>query len=545
MKGIQRYKLAFAIMILLVAQALNAQIPMPFLNPTYLQEIETTLLKDENQDVHTAIKPYNHFEIGNIADSLHQELRIEKEINKKFARWAFNAFLNDHFLEVKDDKFALIVNPLMDIKGGTSSDLDNVPFVNSRGVQIMGRIGRNLTFYTDLYENQARFPGYVNSYISKNLVVPGEGLPKAFNSQFSDTKSFDFSYATGNISYQPNEFFNFQFGHGKHFIGEGHRSLFLSDNAFNYPYLKIKTAFWKLNYVNLFTQMRDLVQNNSTNKLEFHKKYVSAHYLSINATKKFNIGLFEAVVYQDSTEQLDINYLNPVILYRPVEFAVGSRSGNVLIGISMSYKIRGKMMLYGQMMIDEFKFSEVFKGDGWWANKYAFQLGFKSYDTFTKGLKFQTEMNYARPFTYAHKTSGRSYGHYNQPIAHPLGANFIESVSSLNYHKGRWFGELELMYAVQGLDSLGTNVGTDVFLSYETRDGDDNHRTLQGIKATTMYANLRVGYLVNPKNNFRVELGMTYRQFDPEIETADVEKRNTTYIHFGIRTALNNKYYDF
>lgn len=517
------------------------------LNHGVTNGVEKEMLKDDGKNHHTAIKPFNHFEVGHVLDSIQESYRFEKDIEKKFPRWLFNSVFNDHtfnFSDKENDKYSFIINPLADLRLGTSSDLDNIPFTNARGLQIMGHIGKNMTFYSDFYENQARFAGYVNQQVNEDLVVPGQGFPKKFDSVFSDEKSFDFAYATGNITYQPNEFFNFQFGHGKNFIGEGYRSLLLSDNAFNYPYLRIKTSFWKINYVNLFTQMQDIV-GPTYNTASFDKKYVVSHYFSINATKNFNIGLYESVVYQDSTQTFDLNFLNPIILYRPIEFAVGSRKGNALLGMTMSYKIKKKMMIYGQIMLDEFKFEEVFKGDGWWANKYAFQLGFKSYDFITPGLNVRTELNYARPFTYTHRTTGRNYGHYNQPLAHPLGANFIESVNIATYQKGRWLGEVEMMFALQGRDSLGTNVGSDVFLPYDTRENDYGNETLQGIRSTTFYLDAKVGYLINPRTNLRAEFGMTYRTFTPELETTDLSSQNTTYIYFGITTALTNKYYDF
>ncbi|MGB1216402.1 MAG: gliding motility protein RemB, partial [Saprospiraceae bacterium] len=449
-----------------------AQVSMPLpLNSSATQAMEREVMRLDTNNIHTAIRPLSHFEVGHVQDSIHESLAYDWAINKKFPRWLFNAFFNEHFLSVKDKqgKYAIHLNPLMDLRIGGSSDLDGTPYVNSRGLQVMGHIGQNLTFYTDLYENQARLPGYVEQWINENGVIPGQGFPKVFDSQLTTAVARDFSNATGNISFQANEFFNFQLGHGKHFIGEGHRSMLLSDNAFNYPYLKIKTSFWKLNYVNLFTQMNHL---NGLNYDNFEKKFVTSHYLSINATKNFNIGLFESIVYQDSTQTYNLNYLNPIILYRPIEFAIGSGQSNALMGLTMSYKFKQKNIIYGQFILDEFKFDRILERNGWWANKYAFQLGFKAYDFLVPGLKFQTEFNYARPYIYSHRNVATNYGHYNQSLAHTLGANFIESVTLLSYQNKRWFGNVEIMYALQGRDAPNTNWGYNVLQSTSTREQD-------------------------------------------------------------------------
>ena len=81
--------------------------------------------------------------------------------------------------------------------------------------------------------------------------------------------------------------FAIQFGHGKHFIGDGYRSLLLSDNAFNYPFLRIQTSFWRVQYTNLYAEMQDInyFENNGIDNYDqmgYAKKYMSSHYLSTN-----------------------------------------------------------------------------------------------------------------------------------------------------------------------------------------------------------------------------------------------------------------------
>ena len=61
----------------------------------------------------------------------------------------------------------------------------------------------------------------------------GRGKAKSFKEG-----GFDYPVAEAYLSYTPNEFFNFQFGNGKNFIGDGYRSFFLSDVASPYPFLK-------------------------------------------------------------------------------------------------------------------------------------------------------------------------------------------------------------------------------------------------------------------------------------------------------------------
>ena len=55
----------------------------------------------------------------------------------------------------------------------------------------------------------------------------------------------------------------------------------------------------------------------------------------------------------------------------------------------------------------------------------------------------------------------------------------------------------------------------------------------------------KVGFLVNPRTNLRLELGMTIRRITPEIEVGDLKSQTTKYYYFGLKTDLYNQYYDF
>ena len=70
-----------------------------------------------------------------------------------------------------------------------------------------------------------------------------------------------------------------QFGTAKNFIGDGYRSLILSDNSFNYPFLKVNTTVGIFQYTNLYMQHMDL-SSNPSQEFSYDKKYMSLHYLS-------------------------------------------------------------------------------------------------------------------------------------------------------------------------------------------------------------------------------------------------------------------------
>jgi hypothetical protein len=295
--------------------------------------------------------------------------------------------------------------------------------------------------------------------------------------------------------------------------------------------------------VNLYTIMKDM-SNPSGLKKDHLTKYATFHYLGWNATKRLNIGLFESIVWQgsDSTRHrgYDVNYLNPVMFFRPTEYSLGS-SDNAFLGFSFKLKILKHQQLYGQLLLDEFVLKQVIADTGWWGNKQGFQFGFKSFDLFTiKRLNFQTEYNYVRPYTYAHGSVQQNYGHMNEPLAHPLGANFIESATFLNYRYKRLFVEAKFVYAFYGADSGSVDYGRNIFISYVNRPREYGNFTGQGFQTTLITTSLRAAYILDTRMNLKIELGLADR-----IVKTDFSSKQTPYIFFGIRMDLSNLYNDY
>ena len=191
---------------------------------------------------HTAFKPFL---------SLKNNAKLTM-INTRVG--VLNRFLNDNFINIKTEDFKLSINPLFDLQLGRD-EIGNT-YTNTRAFEVKGQIGGDVSFYSSFYENQAIVPMYLENYVWSqdegeiDFVLPGQGISRV-SSWDRTTRDLDYAMANGHVSCQASKHFNFQFVHGKHFIGDGYRSMLLSDNAFNYPYLKITTDVWKVRYVNL------------------------------------------------------------------------------------------------------------------------------------------------------------------------------------------------------------------------------------------------------------------------------------------------------
>ncbi len=519
------------------------------LNQEYNRPLQQALYS-KNYRFHTSIRPYRIYEINHVTnyDSLQSLLRVDRRFEKKWKQKAWDKFFNDDVITLYRKDFSLVVNPLMDFSYGYDFSENKNVWVNTRGLEFKGNIGKSITFYTNFYENQAIFVNYIDRFVRTHMVVPGQGrihilIDSTGEHLYLDGKSFDYSSATGYISAQAGKYFNFQLGHGKNFIGDGYRSLLLSDNSFANAYFKMTVDIWHIKYMVLYNQYLDLGEY--IPEIGYARKYSTIHYLDWAISKRVNLGLFDAVVWQardtlGNYRGFDWQYLNPVIFLRSTEFSLGSPD-NALLGFNLSVIAGQHNVFYGQLLIDEFHIHEIFSGDGFWANKQAFQLGFKTFEALgVKNLYFQTEFNYVRPYTYSETVPRINYGNYNQPIAHPFGANFWESVNFLKYSYKRFFFSYEFLYSIKGLDPEGENYGGDIYKSYYTRVSEYGNYVGQGIRTRLIYQNFRASFLINPAYNLNFTLGFVWRN-----EHSDVMDENTHYFYIGLRTSLRNLYYDF
>lgn len=526
----------------------QSELNIPFVHQEY-DDIIYHLNRGEN--THTASKPYLYNEVKPYINLEAQRASISKERQT----WGGRKLHNEHLALVKGQNFWFTLDPVFDLQiGKDNSDVDYT-YNNTRGLQIRGALGKKFSFSTSFYESQGRFAEYVNKDtrrpsvpIGASAIVHGRGKAKSFKDG-----GFDYPVAEAYLSYTPNEFFNFQFGNGKNFIGDGYRSFFLSDVASPYPFLKISTSFWKIKYTNLWMWMDDVrrITNDeaSAGGTNF-RKYVAMHHLSWNVTKRFNIGLFEAVITNENNYNgFDISFFNPIIFYRAVEFSNGGDlSGNVQVGLNMKYRLNDHISLYSQFLIDEMTMSRVFDGTGYWGNKFALQLGAKYYDAFkVDGLMLQGEFNWVRPYTFSHGVIELNSGHFNQSITHLWGGNFYEAIGIARYKKDRWFGSAKLIAGKKGFDFEDSDVsyGGDIWRSYNDRISDEGNEVAQGNSTNIFIGDLQAGYLLNPSTNLQIFAGLTYRNFSPDQSGNVVSDDNTTWFSIGLRSSLFNWYLDF
>lgn len=453
--------------------------------------------------------------------------KSKKPILKYFYRNRTDLF------HVETEDFSLSVNPVIHFQAGKDTDSDGLRYVNTRGIQLEGSIDKKLGFYTFLADNQARFPQFVNDRIRRDTIVPHEGYWKRFK-----TDGYDFFTARGYITYGITKHIHLQFGHDKVFTGNGYRSLILSDYAPAYFFLKLNTQIWKFQYQNLFTEMNaDFIGRDQI----FPKKYLAYHHLSFNLKPNLNIGVFESVVFSRGKGKFELQYLNPIIFYRSIEQQIGSED-NSLLGLDFKWNFLKRFQVYGQVVIDEFLLDSVKAGNGWWGNKQAFQAGAKYIDAFgIRNLDLQGEFNYIRPYTYQHESKYTNYQHYQQPLAHPMGANLYELIGIARYQP---MGKLAItgkaFYTVFGADSSKVNWGGNVLKPYSPIPRIFGNTVAQGNKTQLIHLDLTVSYQFKP--NMFIDLQQIIRRTDAQLNAFDT---SSAYSSVSFRWNIGQRLHEF
>lgn len=458
--------------------------------------------------------------------------------NKPFLKHFYRR--KSDFYHVDEPAFDLHVNPVLYLSAGNDTGQDDPLFVNLRGVEVRGMIDRKIGFYTFLAENQSRLPSYIERQLPTNPVIPHE----LFWKRFKET-GVDFFQARAYIDFNVSPHVYLQFGQDKTFIGNGYRSLILSNHAPPSLFLRVNAKVWKINYLFQLNRVAAdaFADVSGSNAGPYPTKYVAIHHASINIGKKLNVGVFESVIFDaDSASSFDLSYLNPIIFYRAIEQQFGS-TDNVILGADFKWNVAKKISLYGQFVLDEFVLDEIRARNGWWANKFAIQGGLKYVDALgVNNLDIQLEANVVRPFTYSHNSDYGSYTHYRQPLAHPLGANFYEGIGIVRYQP---LPRLNLVfkgiYAKKGLDSNATdNQGGNLLKDNATHAQTYGNSIAQGVANNILYLDFTASYML--KHNVFIDVKQIVRNSESDLAPFNI---NTSISSLALRWNIAQRHYNF
>ncbi len=536
-ESINRIKIVLTVLFIWLINDLNAQLYFP--NESYYNsEIERLNLSNDSLSFYQS-----HLSVKPIMDKK-TDAKAIYQTNGKYYYWITQKLFKENFLVFKGDDFWVAVDPIVDAQIGADFSEDSLRrlYWNTRGVRVQAKFYDKIAFTTSVYENQAMVPVYQanffdahgefrpsgNTYKQENAFVPGYARTKPFK-----INGYDFAFATGQLSIVPTKWLNFQLGNGNQFIGNGYRSLFLSDFSGNYPFFK--SEFFAFNGRLQYDVIYALLTNPyrlkyfTTPESTYERKIGVFHYLEYSATKRLNVSLFEGSNWR-STDSLgthppDFMFTNPVIGVNSLIKGTSAFNYNSVMGFGASYTppefFNIKSKIYMQLLLDNGIFS-------------ASQIGFKMYDFLINKLDLRVEYNSLYTNTYLSNHQVRyNYTHNNLSLAHPIGPGTKEIIAILNYQYKRFF-VLNKMVFYTHLKNDFLNVGASFFDISSSWDYSFSY-------LPNVFNNrLEIGYRMNKNYNLQIVVGYLYRK---ELIKTDINETN--YVYFGIRTKLKNKTLDW
>ncbi|MFN5786772.1 MAG: hypothetical protein ACK46O_11665 [Flavobacteriia bacterium] len=442
-----------------------------------------------------------------------------------------------HLIEVKGPNYYLTISPAADLLIGKDREDTNIRklFQNTRGIFIEGDLMKNFSFSTSIFENQGRFSNYESNYYSavgelypnqnsgkyttQNAVIPGSARTKPFN-----VDGFDYAYATGNIIYRPHRAITLSAGNTSHFIGDGYRSLLLSDNSVPAPFFRGTFRISdKLQFNYLRVRLLNLLRRPVSTTVEsyYESKAYSVNYLTFKPNTKFSVSLFEGVVWSRG-DSIVSRPANPMF-YNPVPLISGlilpDSVANSVIGIDLSVPFYKGHRVYAQFALGNLN-----------AKKTALQMGYRGYNLFgTRDLLVQIEYNNVSSGMYQSGNERLNYSHYNLPMAHVKGNSFQEFVFRANYGWNRIYADLKMVYYLVSEHSPLALLPVAKPLPADT-----------GKDGTIFHNSIEVGYRFNRKMNLTIFGNWQLRNYD-----LNPDRVKNNLLFFGLRTGINNHYNDF
>lgn len=530
------YKLLAALILLNFATVtfVSAQTEYQPYSYDFYQKLNAVLYSTHSNE-HTALKP--SFMDDSLLKARYDSIMNYGSDGKQHSL-LYQKLFNEHLIDYRGKGATFYADLLPDVGIGRDVSGNLNTNIAAIGAQLGGTIGNKLYYNVAGYESSAVFPEYLSTYISQVGIVPGQA--KAYN--YGTNGGYTWSYVTAVVSYTPVKYLNISAGDDKTFIGDGYRSLLLSDYASPYPFFKLTGTLGNVTYMAMWTYMDDPA---ATSQYGIdRKKFGVFHYLDWNISKRLSFGFFENVIgfFTDDNgvkRPFDFNYINPIIILKPVNNSSDDPDKS-LLGATGKYKITDRITVYGQFALDEFVSRDFFSSDGASDNKYAWQLGFRCTNLFgIKNLNGLVESNNAKPYTYSARSAIENYSENGEPLAHPWGANFREVVGLLNYTYQRFDFSGEFDHGNYGLDENGLNYGKDIFQIYTNPAKTLGNYTGQGLVTDMYYMEGKVAYILNPKYNLRIELGAILRN-----ETNDQFRDKTTWLTIGLRSSFREVYND-
>jgi len=341
--------------------------------------------------------------------------------------------INPLGLYYKDDVFTFSFKPIL----GYEYSVNNTGTVTHSwgGAEIYGYIGKHLSFYTSLRDNNVS-----QILVKPDYFVQTQGVPfKNFGEE-----GVDYSEARGGI------FYSWKWGSiglVKDHVQWGnnyHGSNIFSGRTPSFAMIKLnlKPAKWlEFNYFHgwLVSEVVDSARSYWTNNVYrpvYFPKYIAANMFTFTPVKRLNISIGNSVVYSDPGG-VHAAYLIPFLFYKSVDHTLNStnKDGETGQNSQMFFDISSRnikhLHLYFTWFADDFSVSHFTKPDE--LNLFAYKFGFRLSDYPFLNLSFTAEYTLTNPLVYQHKIETTTFESNKYNLGHYLRDNSQELYLAIQY----------------------------------------------------------------------------------------------------------------
>ncbi|MDL2262122.1 hypothetical protein LJC11_01310 [Bacteroidales bacterium OttesenSCG-928-I21] len=465
----------------------------------------------------------------------------------KSKNWFVRKIFNEHLIIRGNERFKVIIDPIFDFRGNYDTHRNDFSFLNTRGVVVVAKLASRIYFNTAFYENQGKFMSHIDDFYNTFGTIPGYGRIKR-----NDKGVYDFSNSYGSVSFKAIDNWkgidnlNFTIGYDRLFIGDGYRSMLLSDFSAPLPFFKTNLIIGKFEYNHIISK--------ATNP-NYNKIMGGDSYFDINSEYKFKTTLYNTFTYKPNNNW-SFTLFDAILLPESLNFGqklvyaltpyihdfaevLHKNTPNVLTGFNGSYQNEKLGIFYTQLLVDQIKFKN---------NRFAVaaQIGYKNFDLGTiKNLYFQIEYNMANLYTYTNPNNQLHYGNQNQSLAHPAGNCFDEFVLIGGYNLNdikikNAFGFVSNFEFILKFNYLRYRKDTgfnlqDIF-NYDKIEAAASLERKSGNQIINL--DFQIIYKLNKANKMQVFCQAICRhdKFD---------ERTVKFLNFGLRTTLKCNYYDY
>ena len=467
------------------------------------------------------------FPISTNSSPVYDLLREDK---KRYANFGYFLYQREIIQLVKKEG-ALWISPILDMQLGVQrGDSAQKQFMNVRGVRIEGSMKNKLFFSGAFYENQTILPSYVQEYVSNrgefypnmsdssyyqvNAVIPGAARTKPFK-----TNGYDYAYATGLLHWEVLKKLSVAVGNTPFFVGSGYRSLLLSDNSLPSMHFRVQYRLgekWDFQIARMQGINMLRIPYATNGEAMYERKAFSLASIYYHITEKLKIGLVEGAAWSrgDSIQKKPVEgaFYIPLPGAATLQEGINQKS-YAYLGLDFNWRF-WKMQAYGQYGRNIYS-----------SNSDVAQIGFRYWPFKSHFYLIQAEYNHTSKNAYLAQNPRIHYSSYNLPIAHPMAGGVDELILRV---RAEW-------------KHLFISSSTNIYLNQNSsrRQLLPVYELNNGVNQRVFYQNLEIGYSFNRSYGLEVLASFKFRSLENVFGETQYY-----WINFGIRTAINNHYFD-